>query len=107
MEIGKQEFNAFRQEMRQELRSLNNSVSTGFGVLIQLVGETNARVEGLGVRLDETNARLRSFRAEVTGKLNGVSKLLLVSEKDRVNLDNRVTRLEKHVDGPEESGPAA
>jgi archaellum component FlaC len=103
MEIGKNEFNAFRKEMN----SFRQDVKTGFGAMTQLLGENNARLDETNARLDETNANLKRFQRQVGGKLDGISDFLIASESARQTLDTRVTRLEERVGRLEDHGPAA
>lgn len=117
MEIGREEFDRFQAE----IASFRQDVKAGFGVMTQLVGETNTRlagvenevgglkqeVGGLKQELVEFKQEVSDFKTQVSSKLDGIGSFLVASENARQTLDVRVTKLEKRVDRLEDKGPAA
>jgi hypothetical protein len=85
-------------DKERALEVLQAEMRAGFNMLSEGIAQTNARLDQTNARLDQTNAELRDFRLEVNIKLNGISSLLLSSERNTGRLEERIVRLEDRVD---------
>ena len=69
-------------------------METGFDTLADLIGETNARLDGTNERLDETNLRLGRLEGRFDNFLEFGGKQTRALREDVDDLKDRVTALE-------------
>ncbi len=73
---------------KQLIEMLQLEMRAGFALLAEGIGQTNSRLDQTNASLKQTNAKLdqtidelHEFRSEVNTKLNGISSLMLSSER--------------------------
>ncbi|MFA7337595.1 MAG: hypothetical protein WC028_12470 [Candidatus Obscuribacterales bacterium] len=97
---------------RELIEMLQGEMRTGFTMLAVAIGQTNAKLDQTNAKLDHTIGRLdqtnlkldhaigefHEFRSEVNTKLNGISSLLISSERNVGRLEKRIVKLEDRMD---------
>ena len=101
---------------RELIEMLQGEMKAGFTMLATAIGQTNAKLDQTNdkldltiSRLDQTNDKLdhalgefHEFRSEVNTKLNGISSLLISSERNVGRLEKRIVKLAGRLDHSED-----
>jgi hypothetical protein len=80
------------------IEMLRTEMRTGFQMLADGIGQTNARLDQTNARLEQSISEQKAFRNEVSTKLDGISSFLLRSEEHAHSMNDRLERVERRVD---------
>ncbi len=89
------------ENIRDEIRTLNTRVDSGFTELRAELGALNTRVDTLNARVDTGfaafNTELTELRDEVVGTNRRLDSVLQIAGAHHTDLEVRVSRIETHL----------